>query len=533
MLVFILFSPPLNPVVSADGCAFRYSSQLDAWMHLPQEKQMGFVNYENGYEKLLIVIDVKNSSLIGNKAVWIIPVPSNPDNVLLDVYNTIPRLKGTEINYAMRSSVTIPYLVLYSSQTYTFPINLLLQVFGSGMIGSSSSTGQYTVYESIEDMGLTAEKVGANDSKAFQEYLTSRNLSLPAETNITIDGYIGKDYCFIVSWISDIERFRESASLYTPQYEWNYYYSSNEYESDPYYMLGLAVSFPTERIYYPLKLTSAYGTTAVPILLQVIDGATLSEYPTISPNGYMSTTHCVQNQYIVPNNLTTFFSEQLQHAGSQNTAGLNVIQNIRYTEVTINAEARYYTDDVWMNSGMPATYITKAFIAENPVLVLLPVFLLLSCLASVIAGFIIYRRQHPALLKFMLLGLSNCLSVIGFFIISFVMKIDQTFVRTPTEKKSQSNPPVKRIVLGVAVTYLVILLIILFLTFPGLLQGSFNGLLASILYLIVFPSPVIATIALFIYGSFKDKQKTAFVILFSILVLLFLLISQNIILTSL
>ena len=79
----ILFVVP--PQAIGDGGIYVKPSTIDQWMSIPEEKQIGIINYHNNIEKLLIVINVKASTLNeGESAVWFFPVPSNPENVDID-----------------------------------------------------------------------------------------------------------------------------------------------------------------------------------------------------------------------------------------------------------------------------------------------------------------------------------------------------------------------------------------------------------------------------------------------------------------
>jgi hypothetical protein len=66
-----------------------------------------------------------------------------------------------------------------------------------------------TVYESIEKIGLTTELVSAVNGSSLTEYITSKGLNLPESSKSILDEYTGKEYSFVISWISDIEKFKQ------------------------------------------------------------------------------------------------------------------------------------------------------------------------------------------------------------------------------------------------------------------------------------------------------------------------------------
>jgi hypothetical protein len=524
----LFFTVLLSSVVMGDGCALRHIPNIDRWEALSQEKQIAVINYKDGYEKLILVINVKNSSLQGDKAVWIFPVPSDPKNVNIDILDDVPRLDGTNIKNLAGDAVNDPYSFMYFSQPYTIPLGLFLYVYVGGMIAGSASP-EYTVYEHMEKKGFTTEKVGANNSKAFQAYLNSNNLALPEGTNATIDEYIGQNYCFIVSWISDVEEFRKESLLSLGK---NYelvngyvrFKPTNSLVGELSLTLGVSINFPTEKIYYPLKLTSVYGSETIPMFIQVIDYVTLAKYPDISQDGFINTNYYIDKEYQVPTNLTTFFSKQIQQNGVKDIyTGRYNIQNLRYTEIEIHSKAQYLTEDLFIDDSVSVGTSFLDFVASNGWIILLSIFILSSCLSSILAGIIIYGKQKPIFYKFALLGLSNFASLIGFFIASFALKIDQKFVRIPKEKKTiekektNSLSPITWI--GIAIG-----IVLLFLS-PFLTNTYYLGAILF-LFLLLF-APVIVLISIFIfYGVRKDKQKTFFNILFSVFFMVFLFLIQ-------
>jgi len=525
MLVFLVLVcvPVLFPLVSGDGCLLIPS--VDRWVRQPEEKQIGIINYHDGYEKLILVIDVKNSSLSGDSAAWIFPVPSDPTQVNIDVIDEIPRMMGGNVEEEAKDALNTPYSYLYLTQLYTIPYVLYMMITTMEPTGGEYGD-QYTIYSHIEKKGLTTETVSAKDALGFQTYLLAHNLSLPVEANTTVQEYIGQDYCFVVSWISDLETFKKEAIID----EYSYYYNYGE----PYFMLGVSIDFPTERIYYPLKLTSVYGTKTIPILLQVLGYVTPESNLDISNEGLLQTSY-LRGSYWVPQNLTTFFAEQIeQEKSSMDSRGGHLLNSLQYTEIQLVTQARYLTEDLWIKDEAPAQIATDDFIISNGWVLLLIFFIIASCLASLIAGLVVYYKQKPSLYKFTLLGLSNLTSIIGFFIASFALHIDQTFVKKPLEKKTTDTKiPKKRIGIGVLLAFIILVIAASILLLPTYSYGDFlyrfHSYILSVLIAILLVGPIIGIVAAFVYGGYKDKQKTVFILLFSTLFIVLLIIFQRII----
>ncbi|MDY6966145.1 MAG: hypothetical protein SVM80_09305 [Halobacteriota archaeon] len=125
-----------------------------------------------------------------------------------------------------------------------------------------------TIHEHIEKMGLVTELVTAEDGRAFYDYLTDKGLDLPSDSRSVFDGYIGEEYTFVVSWIFDVEKFKEESAT-----EDMYGRTINT--------VGVFIKFPTDKIYFPLKPTSVYGSREVPILIYLMSHVTPKLYTKI------------------------------------------------------------------------------------------------------------------------------------------------------------------------------------------------------------------------------------------------------------
>jgi len=101
ILVFVCLSLDLflTSIADADGCIFIPT--VDQWMVSYEEKQIGIINYENGRERLTLVIDIKNSSLNANEAFWLFPVPGNKN---IDIDGFVEKF-GTKLNVSHPLSI--------------------------------------------------------------------------------------------------------------------------------------------------------------------------------------------------------------------------------------------------------------------------------------------------------------------------------------------------------------------------------------------------------------------------------------------
>jgi len=464
-ILFILFLASVSfiPISSADGGFFVPT--IEYWIGAPEEKQIGLIDYTDGRENLIIVIDIKNSSLQSEKAVWIFPIPADPEEVSVDVLSDIPYFKGKGIDSLARDNLWNTFFLMMFSQSYTFPV---LFYYYAGMLGAASED-TLLIYDHIEKMGLTTELIGTTNSSAFEDYLNQKSLNFSAETSSILDYYINKSYSFVVSWISDVEEFRKEALVE----DYYYYYYANY--DEPFFILGVSVDFPSENIYYPMKLTSIYGEKKIPILLQIKD-------------------------FITP--LTEFENMDVNYLLDGSTS---------YTEITIRSKSEDLTQDLWAEDKAPSETLLPGFIASNGVLFAIILFVFSSCFASLLAGMAVYFNQKPIIHKFVLLGLFNFLTFIGFVVANRFTKTSQTFVKKPIDTSSSNDKKFERnafLTLILSYFSLVFIILCFWLYNPDSIIGvaiymSFFGIFIAVLTFLGFLTT-------------KDKQRTAFVILFSV-----------------
>ena len=383
--------------VSADGMIFHIDDE-DMWGLLSENQQLAAINYENGVQNMILAVDV--TELSGEKAVWLFPVPAKPDETAIDIIQGFPRLWGSDIKDKADTSISSAFMVMRVSQVYTFPL-LVVTGFGGGAlftgtkyVGGLDGLGDgVIVHEHIEKMGLVTELVSAKESGALYSYLTGKGLDLPANSKAVLDEYTGKDYSFVVSWISDVEAFKlESSAKGYGQFN----------------TIGVSISFPTDKIYFPLKPTSVYGSAEVPVLIYVMEHVTPELYPGIEHES--TVTYFDEGYYSVPTEFSSFFN------------GKTSVQDLRYTKIKITAPSKYLTEDLWIKNSAPSGIALTYFIIRNVWIVGIAFFVVCSCLASLFSGMIVFRKDQISKSKLFLLGLANFFTLIGFTIATIILE---------------------------------------------------------------------------------------------------------------
>ncbi|MFH0929079.1 MAG: DUF2330 domain-containing protein [Candidatus Aenigmatarchaeota archaeon] len=335
------------------------------WLPIGQDEQVSVITYENGKESMIISIEAELES---GEIAWIFPIPSKPEQTNIDIVKEFPEFSGYEVKSKVGYEFNRGYPAFYLSQVYPIFLTLFsgysMGAAGGGLIDGALQDIAVEIHEHIEYGGLTTELVTTKDETELYAYMQQKNLDLPPESLSIIEEYVGKDYSFIVSWISDGLAYRDATG-------------GN--------VLGVKATFPTNDIFYPLRLTSIYDETKIPMTIYVSGH--------VSPNVFSEIDDYTDVKY---------------YGGDKD-----------YTKININSESRFFVDDLWMSRSVPIDILIADIILISPTAFLVFVFVTVSILSSIIAGLIIYKDEF-SLKKFALLGLSNLLSIVGFSIASIL-----------------------------------------------------------------------------------------------------------------
>ena len=378
----------------ADGIIIRPDPYSDRWDYLGESNQQAFINYEDGLEKMILSIGMEETS---ESAVWIFPVPSEPNKVIIDVVTQFPRLSGEEISKKAKSNLFDIKKVLPATQIYTIPFiswwrRDTYKAPAEGMLGIPTGIGRtietdVIVHEHLEKEGITTEIITAKTAQALYRYLQNKNLKAEEGSIPVLDHYIGKEFTFVVSWISE-------TNIATPGAQSK--------------QRGVSVTFPAQKIYYPLLPTSVYGSEIVPTTIRIIGHR--------SPKIFKDIKNYTKTEYFIDNYAS--FGEGLKSFYDGPT------KNVKYTKIEIKAPSKYLTDDLWIDSRAPLKAYYSSFVAQHVLFSGILLLILSSIITCVIAGWIIFRdlRSKNGTLKLALVGLSNCLSIIGLAITTVLFK---------------------------------------------------------------------------------------------------------------
>lgn len=438
--------PFVGTMASADGMAHVYPPTGESLL-LSENAQLGIISYHDGDEMLAISVSVAQSDLMaGSKAAWIFPVPASPADVDITLVSSLhpfaATYSGGELSRVAGRELSTGQVSVMMSQVYTIPLSLALlsrDVSPALLLTPDhepkSDGSEVLITETVESEGVVAELVGATDGSAIEEYLSSKGVSISVSEQTLIDEYIGEDYCFVVSWIEDTQYFIESAG-------------GTLSDGEIYYNLGIGMVFPTERLYYPMKLTSAYGDMHVPMLVEVFGYCSPDD-----PRDYdIDIEYRTQGMTALPDGLESFSFDQ--YPGGE-------FPYYEYTRIWVDVESSSLTEDIWMDPDPPVGVSALAYTVENTLAVALLFSAIASLASAVLMAFVVFRPFRPRLERFALLSLLNFLSLVAVWLVLRSEKGRRFLVRPQTEPEPQApERSYSDFLVSYSVTYVVLIVML-------------------------------------------------------------------------
>ncbi|UCD93127.1 MAG: DUF2330 domain-containing protein, partial [Methanobacteriota archaeon] len=252
-IVTVFISMHFVGSAEGDGVLIRKSY---TFLYLNQDSQFGVINYVVGIQKMIISIDFewKKSS----RTAWIFPIPSSPERISADIADGAPIFEGIDIVEEARDSVErfqTTFLTTYiSSWVIPWPFFWL----HSATISLAPGSAGVTVHQHLEKYGLALEVISAMDGSDVYDYLKDNGLDISEGMISQLDSYVGEEYSFVVAWMVDTGVFARRP--------------------------GVIVEFPTDEMFYPLILTSAYEDLVIPMEIMVKGHVSPRIYNEIEPH---------------------------------------------------------------------------------------------------------------------------------------------------------------------------------------------------------------------------------------------------------
>lgn len=410
-LLILLFSLSFYPLyASADGMVIKPDPLNNRWDYSAESNQQIFINHENGVEKMIISIGLKDED---SNTLWLFPVPAEPEKTVIDVLGNSPKLTGEEVTKTAKSEVNQAKNFLQMTQIYTIPFVIssnesTMSTFEGdmptlGTAGSSKDIQQdVTVYEHLEKEGVTSEIITAKTANGLYDYFKNKGLKIKSGSIPVLDQYIGKNYSFVASWLESTTKNVLGITL--PE---SLKQTDNKTLTEN--QKGILVTFPTKEIYVPLLPTSVYGSETVPMTIRIMGFVTPKLFQDIK--NYTTTEYYINgfmDRYSnIPSDLENFYNGQKE--------------DVKYTKMVINAPSKYLTNDLWITNHSPVKTYWSTFVALHPIAVTIILFLLCSIVSGIIIGWLIFKDLRKNIFKLALLGLSHCLSILGVWIVTLLI----------------------------------------------------------------------------------------------------------------
>ncbi|OGS44198.1 MAG: hypothetical protein A3K76_06145 [Euryarchaeota archaeon RBG_13_57_23] len=430
-LVAIFTVLPLTALgAAADGVSHVYVPAYDTWELAMEDSQFAMISLVDGKENLIIQASISANSLqAGAQAVWFFPIPSEPNAANITIVQTINSLDGYFLSSLARREVDENFVWVYGSQLYPLlALGLSSETqtgwYGGGrpllseeVEGTSDGISGVVISEHVEAFGLSSELISAGESTAIDGYLAEKGLELSPLALDRLDEYVGQDYSFVASWISDIDAFTNQS-----QKQWGY--------GGYVYRLGVSVTFPTTRMYYPLKLTSIYDDHEIPMTIQVLGRADPVRFQDDDEEGMVDVYHCVDPSYYVSMQNVWFFQNELK----ARNLDMGDMSDVEFTIITMAGPSSYLTEDLWIESQWELGVAATNLVYHNSWMVILAALVGASVLASITAGWVVYRPFGPDLKMFAALGFMNLLTFAGMIAAVYLFDIEKNFMNSDTER---------------------------------------------------------------------------------------------------
>jgi len=373
----------LCPVALADGKVWKGGPDYSTLAPLEMNEQRAAIAHADGVQKMIIAVNIDLED--ADSALWMFPVPGSGETTELDVVDTFPDLGGDDVLLTAEERVDELFMIARATQIY--PLFLELVSMGGKARNTMASVGGVMVHEQLERWGIHAETVSVDSLEALEAYVAEKKAPLPREELEAFAPYLSGEHVLVLVWIADQEEVRRQFPEYARR-------ERGMVRRQP----CVYVEFPTERAFFPLKPTAAYGAAHIPVQLYVLGFVEPETAPSLERR--LSVSHHVDRDAFA--------------SGLGVLTGGRVGGRVSYTSVRIDTPARDFTDDLWL---VPARSFRLAYASAieslgTPAVGLIVVMIcvaLLSYVSGGIAGCILHRRWGP----YAWLGLWNLLSVVG------------------------------------------------------------------------------------------------------------------------
>lgn len=439
ILAFVFCALSFGKALAA-GCAYKVRNGVGILLNA--EMQYAQIEY------LSLAAEFSNMIKV-EKAVWIFPVPAKPEKIKIDISSEVTLVDNSCLTVKKKSKIFLidHFIWMCASQIYpllVFDINAYL--FDDELYRHADERKElerqkiearpyigvgYTIHKATSKYNLNTELVSLENLHGLTEYLEFRKLKLPYDIMKMTSEYTDKGYSFVVSWYTEPTAFN--------------FYTKNIFGSNN--MLDVKINFETSKIFFPLKLTSIYGNNKIPVNITVNGLVTPYLYPEIIIDSFKGKKVSQVEYYIDSTAKRTdfFYGGYLKIVPSIYQNAYDALMNSsaksanKYTRILIDAPAKNYIDDLWMSPLPPYRLMFLDFMLDYNFFSFLMYFVLISCISSLLAGKICYKSYNPSLFKFFMHGFFNLFTLLGFILMSYIIRSNRNYIDNPLPAVDSSN----------------------------------------------------------------------------------------------
>jgi len=396
-LSMILFFSFICVPVLGDGIAFK-GNDYHSLMPISEKEQRAVIIYNNGIEKLLIAVSLELES--EDKALWIFPLPSDPNKIKTEVVDSFPNFTGENPHNQVKELINRAFNIALSTQIYTMPFSFML--FREGAKYTSLGTSEsIIIHNQIDKWGIHSETVSAKSVEALEKYLETKEVNIDSNQMQVFEGYLSQNYALVIAWISSKQELMQNF----PEYK-----ADNEMKKgDKSRWPCLFVEFPVKKAFYPLVPTNGSENeyTMVHILVKGMvepDADIFYFRHRLFPEYY--------TQKGLPENTPDVLKEDLSN------------DRMFYTAIHFNLRGGEPVDDLWLDPCRRKDIIYADRIAsfgENKIIFFVftaIIILFLSYLCAGFAGLLLFGKWRG----YSVIGLWNILTLIGVYLGTKIIK---------------------------------------------------------------------------------------------------------------
>jgi hypothetical protein len=377
--------------VQADGSSSYYDPVREQWRLLEEPAQYAAIAVRDGYETLLLKVDVQNSTTPeeARQLAWITPIPAEASAVTVDILRGFPRFSGREPGKHLASIALVSLAAMSATQIYPVPLLALALVRGGA---APTRSPEVTVHKTVQRDGVELQLVTAASIGALDRHLRELGVAFPGEGLDSLESYAGDDACFVLFRIVDLVTYRKAIR-------------------ESRFPLGIEARFPADEGFFPLTASSA-----VPVALLDVS--------VVAPEFVTATGP-------LPSGMTTRHLVGRVSAGPEATAALGIAPSPsteqRYTEFQLLAPPGQLTSDLRFRPGAPmltrwaASWVLSPLFGWLGWIVGLLSFAGLSIVSAQVAHVVWPKQARPSRRVVAAIGMANFLTVVGVLVAALVV----------------------------------------------------------------------------------------------------------------